>query len=138
MEDVMANMRRDISIQVLRPTTAFHISFTYEDPLKVQAVVRELVTQFTEQHVTEARNHSNAVGGECSMMQDHKFGENLEVLEPASLPEVSVWPNRLAISAAGLAAGLLLGVTRLLILRRPFVPIRGPLSEAWMALPTRG
>jgi uncharacterized protein involved in exopolysaccharide biosynthesis len=34
----------------------------------------------------------------------------LEVLNPASLPESSIAPNRLAIAAAGLVGGLLRGV----------------------------
>jgi uncharacterized protein involved in exopolysaccharide biosynthesis len=40
-------------------------------------------------------------------IEEHKAGMNLEVLDPASLPELPVWPNRGAIALLGVAAGLL-------------------------------
>jgi uncharacterized protein involved in exopolysaccharide biosynthesis len=63
-------------------------------------------------------------GPELRFMADHKIGDNLEVLDPASLPQSPVWPNRFVISVAGLGGGLLIGVVAL-YLRRP----RGPLME---------
>jgi len=43
-------------------------------------------------------------------LEDRKAGENLEVLDPASLPEKPSEPNRLVIAAAGTGMGLVLGV----------------------------
>ena len=43
-------------------------------------------------------------------LEEHKAGENLEVLDPASLPEVPSEPNRPAWAGAGLLGGLALGV----------------------------
>ncbi len=43
-------------------------------------------------------------------LEEHKAGENLEVLDPASLPEQPSEPNRLAWSGIGTVAGLVLGI----------------------------
>lgn len=70
MEDVVENMRRDIKITILDvPTTpgqggtrvmasAFQISYAYPERYKAQAVVRELVTKFTEQNVQVQRHQA--------------------------------------------------------------------------------
>jgi polysaccharide chain length determinant protein (PEP-CTERM system associated) len=73
MEDIVQDMRNKyIKIQPLidpqananssprgRFAAAFAISFSYTDRYKAQAVVRELVTKFTEQNVTVQRNAAN-------------------------------------------------------------------------------
>jgi uncharacterized protein involved in exopolysaccharide biosynthesis len=43
-------------------------------------------------------------------LEERKAGENLEVLDPASLPEQPADPNRLAIAGMGTAAGLIFGI----------------------------
>ena len=43
-------------------------------------------------------------------MEDRKAGENLEVLDTASLPEAPIEPNRLMIAAVGTGIGFILGV----------------------------
>jgi polysaccharide biosynthesis transport protein len=43
-------------------------------------------------------------------MEDRKAGENLEVLDPASLPEAPTEPNRLIIAAIGTGIGFVMGV----------------------------
>jgi len=43
-------------------------------------------------------------------LEERKAGENLEVLDPASLPEQPSEPNRLAIAGMGTAGGLILGI----------------------------
>jgi polysaccharide chain length determinant protein (PEP-CTERM system associated) len=43
-------------------------------------------------------------------MEDHKAGENLEVLDPASDPQSPAEPNRLQIAAIGSGLGLMLGI----------------------------
>jgi polysaccharide biosynthesis transport protein len=68
MEDIIQDMRNKyIKIQTVevagggggRIASAFTISFSYPDRFKAQAVVRELVTKFTEQNVTVQRNNAN-------------------------------------------------------------------------------
>ena len=43
-------------------------------------------------------------------MEEHKAGQNLEVLDPASLPEAPSEPNRLAIAGIGTLLGLVAGI----------------------------
>ncbi|MGA2267979.1 MAG: GNVR domain-containing protein [Bryobacteraceae bacterium] len=66
LEDIIQDMRnRAIKIQMMeapsgerRFASAFLIQFSYTDRYKAQAVVRELVTKFTEQNVTVQRNQA--------------------------------------------------------------------------------
>ena len=46
-----------------------------------------------------------------SNLEERKAGENLETLDPASLPEQASEPNRLLIAGAGTGIGLILGRT---------------------------
>jgi polysaccharide biosynthesis transport protein len=68
MEDVVQEMRNKyIRISALadpgagnrRLSSAFVVQFSYTDRYKAQAVVRELVTKFTEQNVTVQRNQAS-------------------------------------------------------------------------------
>ena len=43
-------------------------------------------------------------------LEEHKAGQNLEVLDPASLPEAPSEPNRLAIAGVGTLLGLMAGI----------------------------
>jgi uncharacterized protein involved in exopolysaccharide biosynthesis len=43
-------------------------------------------------------------------LEEHKAGENLEVLDPANLPDAPAEPNRLVWAGIGTVAGLMLGV----------------------------
>ena len=43
-------------------------------------------------------------------LEEHKAGQNLEVLDPASLPEAPSEPNRLAIAGVGTLLGLVAGI----------------------------
>ena len=117
---VVEKMRsRDVDIRMLNPPgapgagSAFRISFTYPDRNKAQAVVRVLLTEFTEQNVRERARAKESGDEKAREIIDHKVGLNLEVLDPASLPEKPAGPNRLLIAVAGLALGLLLGILML-------------------------
>jgi uncharacterized protein involved in exopolysaccharide biosynthesis len=64
MEDVIDQMRKAIKINVLdtgtaqspqKAASAFAISFSYSDKYKAQAVVRELVSKFTEETNNQLR-----------------------------------------------------------------------------------
>ena len=87
MEDIVQDMRnKSIRIQTVdvggggRVASAFTISFSYPDRFKAQAVVRELVTKFTEQNVTVQRNQASLttqfLGDEMKQAKDR-----MDVLE---------------------------------------------------------
>src|SRR5579871_4056486 len=68
MEDVIDQMRKAITITILdtgsaqpqqRFASAFQISFKYADRYKAQAVVRELVSKFTEETNNQLRQQAN-------------------------------------------------------------------------------
>ena len=68
MEDVLEQMRKAIKIVLLdtgaqsqqqRPASAFQIRFSYPDKYKAQAVVRELVSKFTEETNNQLRQQAN-------------------------------------------------------------------------------
>jgi len=115
MHEIAETMRHDLGIQMVSPShSAFQISFSYPDPDKAQAVVRILVTRFTEEYVSVERERARASGDAKAIeIAEHKAGENLEVLDPASDPQEPVSPNRLAIALSGFALGLLLGAITL-------------------------
>ncbi len=147
LEEVVENMRRDIDIRMVRAPfaesatpSAFTISFSYSDRYKAQAVVREVVTRLIEDNITQQRNAARTASAEANKMAEHQVGERLEVLDPASLPEAPVSPNRLALaSALGLAVGLALGACLLWPLWRKFTGVmRGAMrtlsGTAWLKL----
>jgi succinoglycan biosynthesis transport protein ExoP len=111
LEDVIQEMRtRAIRIapqsapglSSLFPAVTFQIAFEYPDAKKAQIVVRELVTKHMEQNVAAERRVHPDFWAEDSII--------LEVVEPASLPEIPVSPNRYALVAFGLAGGAVLGL----------------------------
>ena len=68
MEDVIEQMRKAIKITILdagavqgqqKFASAFEISFSYSDRYKAQAVVRELVSKFTEETNNQLRQQAN-------------------------------------------------------------------------------
>jgi polysaccharide chain length determinant protein (PEP-CTERM system associated) len=83
MEDIIQDMRnKSIRIQTIevagggggRIASAFTISFSYPDRFKAQAVVRELVTKFTEQNVRVQKDQatitSQFLGDEMKQAKD--------------------------------------------------------------------
>jgi hypothetical protein len=100
---VIAEMRRDTFIRML-PTSAgvngFEVSFQCRDRETTHAAVHRLVATLVEANLTS------------------RLGRNVEVLDPASLPEQPVAPNRLVLTLMGLGAGLLVGCLAT-VLRRP-------------------
>lgn len=107
LEQVVDDMRkRDLLITPVG-VSAFRISFYYRDRYQAQMVVREFVTGFTEWNVLEARAKAQYMTVMARQIEEHKAGMNLEVLDPASLPESPVFPNRGLIALVGVAAGLL-------------------------------
>jgi hypothetical protein len=110
LQDVVENMRnKALRIQAAEAwnggVLAFVISCEYPDKLKAQAVVYELQTRFQEQNVAIQRK------------QGPSSQELLEVLDPASLPQRHLYPNRPMIVAAGLFGGAVLGLLAVLVWR---------------------
>lgn len=68
-----------------RTASAFLIQFSYSDRYKAQAVVRELVTKFTEQNVTVQRNQatltSSFLSDELKTAKEHLDGLDTQILE---------------------------------------------------------
>jgi LPS O-antigen subunit length determinant protein (WzzB/FepE family) len=87
--------RKALRIQLLQTQAgavpAFSISCEYPDKLKAQAVVREVVERFFR------------------LNQRPSAEEQLEVLDPASLPERPLYPNRPVAVGVGLFGGAALG-----------------------------
>jgi hypothetical protein len=128
--EVARRMReRDLHIDFVAPS-GVSLSFTYSDPKRAQALLREIITGMMEQNVIEARNLVKAQGPEFRKMNDYQVGEVLEVLDPASNPQTPDGLSPVAIAAAGFGAGLLIGAI-VLVLRRP----RGPAANAAVPVP---
>jgi uncharacterized protein involved in exopolysaccharide biosynthesis len=58
----------------------------------------------------EDYRHKNEVSDTAKDLEEHKAGENLEVLDAASDPQSPSEPNRLQIAAMGTGLGLMLGI----------------------------
>jgi hypothetical protein len=124
MEEVVQNMRRDIRIAALNPASgtngagsAFSISFSYSDKYKAVHTVWTLINAF------DALQHKNQMSDASKNFAQHliderKAGENLDIVDTASLPVLPDSPDRPMIAAAGLGIGLLFGLAAL-YLRRP-------------------
>jgi hypothetical protein len=111
LEDIVRSMAtRDIQITPLRggngrTNNAILLGFTYSDPRMAQAVARDLAARILDVNL--------AHGG---------FGSNLEVLDPANIPQRPVSPNRLAFAVLGLVGGAVLGFVIMGIRRRAMRP----------------
>jgi hypothetical protein len=108
LDDVIAKMRKDISVVPLprassgnRDSVTFVIQFDYSDPCVAQQVNEELTSRLIE-------------GGLNSKLATHS---TFWVPEPPSLPLKPAASNRARITAMGLFAGLLVGVTFAILLR---------------------
>jgi succinoglycan biosynthesis transport protein ExoP len=71
------------------------------------ALTRDL--SFAKQAYEDYR-HKTEVSDTANDLEEHKAGENLEVLDPASDPVSPSEPNRLQIAAIGTGVGLMLGI----------------------------
>jgi hypothetical protein len=113
LEDVIQEMRSAVRVESSNPSRGIYtISFEYPDRFKAQAVVREVITKYMETNVTAERNAGREGRGQPG-------GINIEVLDPASDPQVAVSPNRLQFAALGFAAGFPVGLVIAFFRRRP-------------------
>jgi uncharacterized protein involved in exopolysaccharide biosynthesis len=127
MEDIVQRMRdRDIRIYMVNAPPgvpgagrALAISFSFPDQQKAQAVVRALTTQFIDQNVAANRFEESAWRKVWPRSVPPPLGPDLEVLDPASLPEKPIDANRAAFAAVGLVLGLALGLLAAVAMQRP-------------------
>ena len=121
MEDLIGKMCRDTQIKSLSRSegSPFSIVFVYPDRYKAQLVVRELVTRFVEQNIRDQEARAASQPEEFRKMIELRLGPNLAVLDPPSLPETPIWPNRRVIAFGGLLMGLLAGA---IVARRRKLP----------------
>ena len=115
LEDIVRDMRNK-GIRIYPVTNgkpdaaqAFAISYTYPNKYKAQAVVHELVAKFVEQNLRQQLQQTAEAGG----------AQNLEVLDPASLPDKPNSPNWPRMLMVGLAGGLLAGLVTSFVLAKP-------------------
>jgi hypothetical protein len=109
MEDVIDRMRHDIRFERLGHTNAFRVAYRYTDAEQARRAERELINKLMAQNVAFRRADLTEA--------NHRLAYNLEVLDPASLPQRPSSPNRLLITAIGLAGGLLLGIVAAAVAR---------------------
>jgi hypothetical protein len=124
---------------------AFNIAFIYPDPVKARDTVQALVTHLNESNLTGQRARSGV--GQLDQVQRlearvallekrlgipsaapepgdqlavaYTVGENLEVIDPPSLPVRPVSPNRWIFMADGFGAGFIAALVIALFRRRP-------------------
>jgi hypothetical protein len=116
--DVVEMMHKDIVVAPLVPAhspnriiPAFAIQFTYPDAHVAQQVTAALMTRFIDASIMQ-----NTVETHNGNVNPHS-GMRLQPLDTPSLPARPSEPNRLAITGAGLFAGLLAGLTLAVVIR---------------------
>jgi uncharacterized protein involved in exopolysaccharide biosynthesis len=120
LEEVIDKMRNeDLRITPVG-NSAFRISYAYQDDVKAQLLVRAIITQFVELNVTTMRARMKDLKADDPLVriQQYRAGENLEVLDPASLPETPASPNRTVVAVLGAALGVMLGTLSLILSAR--------------------
>src|ERR1039458_9803449 len=123
LDEVVRRMRdHDLRIEPWRDVpfggrpTAFLIAFEYSDPQEALACVRAVVSKFVEGTFPLEQYGTSAARDGPGRWNVHDA--YLEVLDPASMPEAPISPDRATISAAGGLAGLLLGIALARVRRR--------------------
>ena len=113
LEDIIENMRaRNVQMSVLNNkdhSAAISISFRYPDKQKAQGVVNALITKLVEGMAERSDAGSDA--GPTT--------QNLEILDPPSLPKFPTSPKRPKMLITGLIGGLLIGLVSAVFIRHP-------------------
>ncbi len=88
---------------------------TYQARIEASPINEQKYDAMIREHLAASQNYQDlqrkqAVASAGESLTKRKAGENLEVLDPASLPQSPTAPNRWLIVGAGLGLGLALGV----------------------------
>ena len=105
--DVEERTRRRADVQKRFDAIQSRIELSPQLDQKYAALLRDY--DLAKQNYTEMVKHREA-SNTAQNLEEHKAGQNLEVLDPASLPEAPSEPNRLAIAGIGTMLGLVAGV----------------------------
>ena len=115
IEQVVQRMRSDVRIARITPVSvpngdfAFLVSYSYPDPLKAQAVLRSLLARMVEENLSLQSGLQQSGNPDLRKAYEHRLGDNLELLDPASLPERPLLPHLRVFGGDGITFGLCLG-----------------------------
>jgi hypothetical protein len=159
LEDVIEKMRQDLQITVETPGSnylPFRVTFTYSDRLKAQQTVQALITKFMDSNLVrqliplhgtprptndqidrmeariaalEKRLGMPSTTAEPADPDVRKAGINLDVVDPPSLPDAPVYPDRVRFMATGFGTGIAVAMVIAVFRRRP-PPIPFPAQTA--------
>jgi hypothetical protein len=106
LEDVVERMRqKDIKLHVRatnRTSTSFTVAFLYPDPVVAQKTVDALVSKLADANQSLTTRSLTSTSRRAMV--------SLDLLDPASLPDSAVAPNRWQISFVGLGIGFAAGI----------------------------
>jgi uncharacterized protein involved in exopolysaccharide biosynthesis len=105
--DIEAKIRRQSELNKAMTNYQTRIEGSAVNQQQYEGLMRDY--QFAKQDYEEMSRRKGA-SASARNLEEHKAGENLEVLDPASLPEQPSEPNRWAIAGIGTSLGLLLGM----------------------------
>ena len=105
--DIEGKIRRQSELNKAMTNYQTRIEGSAVNQQQYEGLLRDY--QFAKQDYEEMSRRKGA-SASARNLEEHKAGENLEVLDPASLPEQPSEPNRWAIAGIGTSLGLLLGM----------------------------
>jgi polysaccharide chain length determinant protein (PEP-CTERM system associated) len=105
--DIEARTRQRADVE--KQITSIQSRIEMSPPLEQQYAGLLRDAELARQNYSEMVKRREA-SATAQNLEEHKAGQNLEVLDPASLPEAPAEPNRLAIAGVGTMLGLLAGI----------------------------
>jgi polysaccharide chain length determinant protein (PEP-CTERM system associated) len=103
--ETRTRQRADVEKQIVKVQSQIEMS----PPLEQQYAGLLRDSDLARQNYSEMTKRQEA-SATAQNLEEHKAGQNLEVLDPASLPEAPSEPNRLAIAGIGTMLGLVAGI----------------------------
>jgi polysaccharide chain length determinant protein (PEP-CTERM system associated) len=103
--EARTRQRADVEKQIVKVQSQIEMS----PPLEQQYAGLLRDAELARQNYSEMVKRREA-SATAQNLEEHKAGQNLEVLDPASLPEAPAEPNRLAIAGIGTMLGLVAGM----------------------------
>jgi succinoglycan biosynthesis transport protein ExoP len=105
--DIEAKIRRQAELNKMLGGYQSRIESSTGNQQQYEALLRDASLAKSQYEEMSKRKD---ISDTAKDLEDRKAGENLEVLDPASLPEQPAEPNRWAIAGIGTAMGLMLGI----------------------------